>query len=635
MRWARLRCVLALGGMLLAATATATTMAAASPQPYESLASWLAPTPGPGNQGHKRIAVLMHDQRNGGVVGVYRGLEAAAATLGWTLIPANGQDDPKILRLQMMQALTGEADAVVLLGVPATQLDDLLAKAKQWRIPVLGWHAVAEPGSRDGLFTNVSTSPYAVAKQVTDYLVNSHSGRIGIVLISDSRFPIAAHKSATLQAVLASCRRCELLETVDIPISQARDRVPAAVAALNARHGRAWTHTVAINDVYFDHINVPLAELGRSDIRHIAAGDGASVAISRIASGKSQQIASVGEPLDQQGWQLADELNRAFAGLSPSDLQSAPILLTTARLRGLNAPHAGKADAHRRFYARTWRTPAGPGHDNILRVSYPRAQTLDDQRVNYPIELLDLALRAAGTRFVLQPSRVSMKQHRAMAEMAAGDAVSVVWSMTSRERETQYRAIRIPIDKGLFGWRIPLVRRDALPRFAAITEAAELKRLVAGQGHDWPDTQILRDAGFQVSTSVEENLPRMLAAQRFDWYPRGLPEVWQEAASLAGDDLVVEPTLALHYPTAIYFFVRRDNARLAGLIERGLEAAMRDGRFEQLFQATHGDAIARARLADRRIIELPNPLLPPDTPLARKALWHNPTPPHAGEARQD
>lgn len=622
MRLARVRHWLALAGVLCSAIA----MAASGPQTYELLANWVAPTPGPGRQGAKRIAVLMHDQRNGGVVGVYRGLEGAASVLGWSLNPVNGQDDPKTVRQQMVQALTGEADGIVLLGVPVTQIDDLIAKAQRWRIPVLGWHAAPEPGSTTELFTNVSTSPYAVAKQVLDYLLNSSSGRIGIVMMSDQGFPIAQHKTATLLAVLSSCRRCEVLETVDIPISQARERIPSAVAALNARHGQRWTHTLAINDAYFDHINVPLAELGRSDIQHIAAGDGAAVATSRIASGKSQQIASVGEPLDQQGWQLADELNRAFAGMPPSDLQTEPILLTTARLQGLAAAPPGRADAHRRFFTRSWRKPAGTAHDGILRVTYPRAHTLDDQRVDYPIDLLELALRAAGARFVLRPSRFNMKQQRAMADMGAGNEISVVWSMTTREREAAYRAIRIPIDKGLYGWRIPLVRRNSLPQFAAIADAAALKRLPAGQGHDWPDTQILRAAGFQVSTSVEENLPRMLAAQRFDWYPRGLPEVWQEAATLAGDDLVVEPTLALRYPTAIYYFVRRDNARLAGLIERGLEVAMRDGSFEQLFQATHGDAIARARLAERRIIALANPLLPPATPLARKALWHQALP---------
>jgi ribose transport system substrate-binding protein len=79
------------------------------------------------------------------------------------------------------------------------------------------------------------------------------------------------------------------------------------VRSLQRRFGTEWTHTLAINDVYFDHINVPLNALGRKDIRNISAGDGSAKALGRIHSGLSQQVATVAEPLGMQGWQLVDE----------------------------------------------------------------------------------------------------------------------------------------------------------------------------------------------------------------------------------------------------------------------------------------------------------------------------------------
>ena len=46
-----------------------------------------------------------------------------------------------------------------------------------------------------------------------------------------------------------------------------------------------------------------------------------------MSGGQSQQVATVSEPLALQGWQLADELNRAFAKVPASDFTSSPILV--------------------------------------------------------------------------------------------------------------------------------------------------------------------------------------------------------------------------------------------------------------------------------------------------------------------
>jgi hypothetical protein len=61
-----------------------------------------------------------------------------------------------------------------------------------------------------------------------------------------------------------------------------------------------------------------------------------SLEISRISSGMSQQVASVAEPTGLQGWQLADELNRACAGQMPSGYVSQAILVTAPLLACVN-----------------------------------------------------------------------------------------------------------------------------------------------------------------------------------------------------------------------------------------------------------------------------------------------------------
>jgi len=192
--------------------------------------------------------------------------------------------------------------------------------------------------------------------------------------------------------------------------------------------------------------------------------------------------------------------------------------------------------------------------------------------------------------------------------------------MTSRERERLLLPIRIPMTKGLIGWRIGLVRAYERNRFANIDTLAALRQFAAGQGDDWPDTEILRAAGITVRTvTTYDSLFGLLKAGEVDWLPRSLNEVWTEAAHHPA--LVIEPHLLLRYPTADYFFVNRHNTELAEQVRRGLELALADGSFDALFLEHYGALIKRARLWDRLIIDIPNPLLSEQTPLARKELW--------------
>ena len=119
--------------------------------------------------------------------------------------------------------------------------------------------------------------------------------------------------------------------------------------------------------------------------------------------------------------------------------------------------------------------------------------------------------------------------------------------------------------------------------------------------------------------AVYSGLFGMLNANRIDWVPRSVNEIWAEAAR--HPELAIEPHIALHYPTADYFFVNRNNPALAENVRQGLEAALADGSFERLFYLHYGPLIQRARLDQRLIIELPNPLLSPETLLSRKELW--------------
>lgn len=88
-----------------------------------------------------------------------------------------------------------------------------------------------------------------------------------------------------------------------------------------------------------------------------------------------------------------------------------------------------------------------------------------------------------------------------------------------------------------------------------------------------------------VSAAQSNLLIDMLASKRFDYFPRGLHEVYSEQKIAAEKNIVVEDSIMLHYPVPIYFFVNKNNVALANRIERGLRIAMQDGSFDELFLA--------------------------------------------------
>jgi hypothetical protein len=273
--------------------------------------------------------------------------------------------------------------------------------------------------------------------------------------------------------------------------------------------------------------------------------------------------------------------------------------------------------------------PPALGAEELV-IRYPRREVEGDTRSDYFIGLLELALaRTADAEgpFRVEPSKVPMVQARAVKSLEQGKHVDLLWTMTSKEREQRMLPVRIPLLRGLLGYRVFIIRPDDAPRFAAIDSVGQLKALKAGQGADWPDTEILRANGLSVVTNPHyDPLWGMLERKRFDYFPRGINEPWAELRARPQSGFVVEETLALRYPTAIYYFVHRDNASLAARVERGLRALLADGGLEALLRNHEStrEIFEKGALEQRRILALENPLLPEATPTDDPALWYRP-----------
>ncbi|MGX1762009.1 substrate-binding domain-containing protein [Streptomyces lydicus] len=294
---------------------------------------------------------------NPGVAGAAEGVRQAAKTLGWSVRVIDGQGTPAGIQAAFSQAIALRPAGIVIGGFDPRLTSRQVATANAAHLPLVGWHAVDAPGpSKDPeLFSNITTHVEDVAKISADWIITHSRGHAGVVVFTDASIPFARNKSELIKKQLATCSGVRLLEEENIPLPDTSSRTPQEVSALLSRFGDRWTHSVAINDVYFADAAPALRAAGRKGGGppfNIGAGDGDPSAFQRINS-RQFQAATVPEPFSQQGWQILDEFNRAFSG-RPASGYVAPVHIATAgNSRGATTwDPSGYRAAYRRIWGR-------------------------------------------------------------------------------------------------------------------------------------------------------------------------------------------------------------------------------------------------------------------------------------------
>lgn len=228
----------------------------------------------------------------------------------------------------------------------------------------------------------------------------------------------------------------------------------------------------------------------------------------------------------------------------------------------------------------------------LTRITLPPIEKSAEKTGSFFPRILELALQK--TLSTHGPYQVSSYPHqltnsRFLAELERNGVINLMWTMTDQTREAKLIPIKISLLKELNSYRIFLIRKDDQDRFGKINTLDELRTLRAGQGTSWPDTEILKKNQLPLVTSAHyELLFDMLKARRFDYFPRGLYEIWDEYLLHKDHDIAIEQNLMLYYHAPIYFFTNKENALLAERIETGLNLAIADGSFDELFYSYKG-----------------------------------------------
>jgi ribose transport system substrate-binding protein len=330
-------------GLTTSANAAATSCASALVKAHKAVAAstavkapWDGPKTGPKAASGKTIIYVAQTMQNGGVAGAEAGVKEAAKAIGWNVRTIDGQGTPAGISAAMSQAVALKADGIVVGGFDPATTKAEIAAATAAKIPVIGWHAAATSGPQPslGLYSNVTTLRADVSKISADWVIDDSKGKGGVVIFTDSSIPFAEGKSQEILAEVKTCASLKVLEYANIPIGDSISTLVAAkTAALVAKYGDSWTHSISINGgLYITPMAAALRAAGKSGTgfpHNVGAGDGSADEYGRITSGQYQSV-TVPEPLTMQGWQIVDEFNRAFAGQKASGYVPVVHLVTKA-----------------------------------------------------------------------------------------------------------------------------------------------------------------------------------------------------------------------------------------------------------------------------------------------------------------
>ncbi|WP_317205042.1 transporter substrate-binding domain-containing protein [Janthinobacterium sp.] len=264
-----------------------------------------------------------------------------------------------------------------------------------------------------------------------------------------------------------------------------------------------------------------------------------------------------------------------------------------------------------------------------IKVTYPANETAGDTRFNDLLEIMRTALEKTTPEFgpfEMEASAEKMNEERTLNELKGGKVVNIAWSSTSTDKEKDLLPIRIPLRKGILGYRVALIQSDKQAEIDKVTTLAELKKLTIGQGTGWGDVALYEANGFKVTTAKYDELFKMTAGGRFDLFPRGISEAFaeQEHNVKANPKLAVEKNILIYYPWPYYFFFNKADGALQKRMQAGIRKMIKDGSFDSIFKKYNGKAIAQANLKGRKIFRIKNALLPKETPFEDPTLWFNP-----------
>ena len=256
-----------------------------------------------------------------------------------------------------------------------------------------------------------------------------------------------------------------------------------------------------------------------------------------------------------------------------------------------------------------------PANEKPLIITYRGAESEIDVRYAYDTKLLQLALdktlASDGPYHLIASEPMTFTRAKKIIQANSLPNFFIKLSYEDNYNALGMAYVPFPVDLGIVGYRVCFAAPAIIDRLAQVESLGELRNFSHGQGIGWSDTKILRYNGFTVNEIPGyESLFRMVATGRFDLFCRGINELLSEYnAHSQIEGLAIDQSMTIVYPLPRFFYTHANNTTALDRIHRGIVAAYQDGSLQELWQEEYQENIAFAKLGQRRVFRLNNPLL--------------------------
>jgi hypothetical protein len=236
----------------------------------------------------------------------------------------------------------------------------------------------------------------------------------------------------------------------------------------------------------------------------------------------------------------------------------------------------------------------------------------------YYAALVKLALEKTrphygGYRIDVLP-RWSWFHERALAAAIQNSYPNLLIEVSYEEKLTasgDLTYINFPTDGGIIGYRVCFVNPAIKDELKKVKSLEELRKYNYAQGVGWADTTVLRSNGFNViEISNYESIFKMTVAGRVDLFCRGANQLKLEYDEFKDiKNIAYYESFMFAYPLPRFFYTNSKNKLAKKRIGDGLKIAYKDGSFKKLWLAYNQQNLDFAKLKQRKIYRLTNPLI--------------------------
>lgn len=264
-----------------------------------------------------------------------------------------------------------------------------------------------------------------------------------------------------------------------------------------------------------------------------------------------------------------------------------------------------------------------------LDISYTTPRGGMDKRYEYNIELLKASLEVTKAEFgeySISPSEFKDISRKRQVDLVENGKIDVTWEPANSELQDKLNSIKIPIFKGLLGYRLFFINENEIDSFLKINTLDELKSKTMCTGLGWGVTKLYEEEGFKLIVSpAYEGLFEMIEKGRADYFSRGVNEIFTEYKTYSPKypKLHIESHLALYHPLPFYTYTTKSKKGdlIAKRVEIGVKKLIENGEFDKLFNQYYGDLVKKADISKRKVFRIKNPFLPDDVPFDKKEYW--------------